>query len=57
LDRLSELEASTPIGNNCATIAAQVEHVIYYLEVLEHDIAGLEIDVVDWGKYGTESKA
>ena len=33
-------EASIPIGNHCATIAAQVEHVILYLEGAERSIAG-----------------
>lgn len=50
LHQISANEASIPIGNRCATIAAQVEHVIYYLEVLERHIAGQEIDEVDWGE-------
>jgi hypothetical protein len=48
LDQISANEASIPIGNRCATIAAQVEHVIYYLEVLERHIAGQEVGEVDW---------
>ena len=50
LDQISANEASIPIGNRCATIAAQVEHVIYYLEVLERHIAGREVGDVDWGE-------
>ena len=50
LDQISADEASIPVGNRCATIAAQVEHVIYYLEVLERDIAGREVGEVDWGE-------
>jgi hypothetical protein len=50
LDQISADEASIPIGNRCATIAAQVEHVIYYLEVLERHIAGREVGDVDWGE-------
>jgi hypothetical protein len=50
LDEVSADEASIPVGNRCATIAAQVEHVIYYLEVLERDIAGQEVGDVDWGE-------
>jgi hypothetical protein len=50
LGQISANEASIPIGERCATIAAQVEHVIYYLEVLERDIAGQEMDEVDWGE-------
>ena len=30
--------------------AAQVEHVIYYLQILERDIAGQEVGSVDWGE-------
>jgi hypothetical protein len=47
---ISAEEASIPIGNRCATIAAQVEHVIYYLEVLELSIAGQEVGKLDWGE-------
>jgi len=50
LDQISAHEASIPVGNRCATIAAQVEHVIYYLEVLEWHIAGREIGELDWGE-------
>ena len=50
LDGISAVEASIPVGNRCATIAAQVEHVIYYLEVLGGHIAGQEVGGVDWGE-------
>jgi hypothetical protein len=49
LNQISADEASIPVGDRCATIAAQVEHVIYYLEVLEAHIAGQEKGEVDWG--------
>ena len=49
LDGISAAEASIPVGDRCATIAAQAEHVIYYLEVLGGHIAGQEVDDVDWG--------
>jgi len=48
LDMINEIEASIPIGNKCATIAAQVEHVIFYLEVLQQVIDGLEVGKADW---------
>jgi hypothetical protein len=48
LDQISANEASIPVGNRCATIAAQVEHVIYFLQVLEGYITGQTIDDVDW---------
>jgi len=50
LDRISANEASIPVGGRCATIAAQVEHVIYYLEVLGRHIEGQEIGELDWGE-------
>ncbi len=50
LDQIGAEEASIPVGNRCATIAAQVEHVIYYLEVLGGHITGREVGKVDWGE-------
>jgi hypothetical protein len=51
LNQISAGEASIPVGNRCATIAAQVEHVIFYLEVVEHSIAGQqEVSKPDWGE-------
>jgi len=41
-------EASIPVGDRCATIAAQVEHVVFYLEVLERSIAGQDVGKQDW---------
>jgi len=35
LDTISAEVASRPVGANCASIAAQVEHVRFYLEVIE----------------------
>ena len=48
LDQISAEDASVPIGSKCATIAAQVEHVILYLEILGQHITGEEVDDVDW---------
>ena len=50
LNQISAGEASIPVGNRCATIAAQVEHVIFYLEVLERCIAGQDVGKPDWGE-------
>ena len=50
LGQISTGQASIPIGNRCATIAAQVEHVIFYLEVLEHYIAGEDVGKTDWSE-------
>ena len=50
LGQISAGEASTPVGNRCATIAAQVEHVVFYLEVLERYIAGEDVGKTDWSE-------
>lgn len=50
LDQISAGEASIPVGNRCATIAAQVEHVIFYLEVVARAIAGQDVGKQDWGE-------
>src|SRR5262245_23752757 len=43
-------EASRPVGGRCATLAAQVAHVTFYLEVLERYINTGSIGKVDWGE-------
>ena len=48
LATISAAEASQPVGTHCASIAAQVEHVIYYLEVLDHDLQHKQPQNVDW---------
>ncbi len=50
LDQISAGEASTPDGNRCATIAAQVEHVIFYLEVVERAFDRQDVGKPDWGE-------
>src|SRR3954471_18378916 len=41
-------EASRPVSGRCASIAAQVEHVRFYLEVLERYLRGEQVGKVDW---------
>ena len=50
LGQISAGEASIPVGNRCATIAAQVEHVVFYLEVLERYITGEDVGKTDWSE-------
>jgi hypothetical protein len=50
LNQISAGEASIQVGNRCATIAAQVEHVTFYLEVLERSIAGQDVGKPAWGE-------
>jgi hypothetical protein len=49
LETITAAEASIPVGGKCATLAAQVAHVNFYLEVLEAYILNREIGKVDWG--------
>lgn len=49
LETITAAEASIPVGGKCATLAAQVAHVNFYLEVLESYILNKDIGEVDWG--------
>lgn len=50
LETVSAEEASIPVGGKCASLAAQVTHVIFYLEVLEKYFLKQEVGKVDWGE-------
>lgn len=45
---ISAAEASIPVGGKCATLAAQVKHVAFYLDVLERMVRTGANDPVDW---------
>ncbi len=47
--------ASQPVSGRCSTIAAQVQHVSYYLDVLEKYTLSQEIGPVDWEKIWKEA--
>ena len=49
LDTITAADASIPVGGKCATLAAQVAHVNFYLEVLEDYILEKDRGKVDWG--------
>jgi hypothetical protein len=49
LETITATEASIPVGGKCATLAAQVAHVNFYLEVVEDYILKKDRDNVDWG--------
>lgn len=49
LETITAAEASIPVGGKCATLAAQVAHVNFYVEVLESYILKKAIGKVDWG--------
>lgn len=48
LDTVSAEEASIPVGGKCASLAAQVAHVIFYIESFERLIQG-NTEKPDWG--------
>jgi uncharacterized damage-inducible protein DinB len=48
LATISAEEASQPIGDHCATLAAQVNHIRVYIEVLERYMRGEEVGQTDW---------
>jgi len=50
LETVSAQEASIPVGGKCASLAAQVAHVILYFEVLEKHIRKQEVGPVNWGE-------
>ena len=48
LETISAAEASVPVGGACATLAAQVAHTAFYIEVLERAMAGEDVEQTDW---------
>ncbi|MFL7839671.1 MAG: hypothetical protein ACK2U0_10950 [Candidatus Promineifilaceae bacterium] len=50
LNGISADEASIAVGGKCATLAAQVKHVAFYLQVVENSMRDPEYPSVDWGE-------
>lgn len=48
LEGISAEDASRPAAEGCATVAAQVEHVRFYLDVLDGVMRKEEVTKVDW---------
>jgi hypothetical protein len=57
LATISAAEASVPVGGKCATLAAQVKHAAFYLDVLEHSVRTQQYERQDWGKIWRETAA
>ena len=57
LATISAEEASIPVGGRCATLAAQVRHVAFYLDVIERNARSGEFAPVDWGQIWRETSA
>jgi hypothetical protein len=43
-------EASIRVGGQCATLAAQVRHVAFYLDVVDQSVRAPNFPEVDWGE-------
>ena len=50
LATISAQEASVPVGGKCASLAAQVKHIIFYLDVIEKAARTGEFEENDWGE-------
>ena len=48
LDTITAEEASRPVSARCASIAGQVEHVRFYLQVLQEYMQQKALGKVDW---------
>jgi hypothetical protein len=48
LATISAAEASIPVGGKCATLAAQVKHVSFYLDVVDTSVRSGNYGRVDW---------
>jgi hypothetical protein len=57
LATISAEEASVPVGGKCATLAAQVKHVAFYLDVLEKAMRTQQFERQDWDKIWRETNA
>jgi hypothetical protein len=49
LEEIDHQQASIPVGGKCASLAAQVAHVTFYLEVLERYFVAGDTSKADWG--------
>ena len=49
LETISAEEASIPVGGRCASLAAQVAHVTFYIEAFERFALQGDDTPVDWG--------
>ncbi|MCB0037159.1 MAG: DinB family protein [Anaerolineales bacterium] len=57
LATISAEEASIPVGGKCATLAAQVKHTAFYLDVLDEMVRTKEYKKIDWDQIWRETSA
>ncbi len=50
LATISAGEASIPVGDRCATLAAQVKHIAFYLDVVVESMQDPNMPPADWDK-------
>jgi hypothetical protein len=50
LETVTAEQASIPVGGKCASLAAQVAHVIFYIESFERYALQNDHSPVDWGE-------
>ena len=48
LATISAAEASRPVGNSCASVAAQVEHTRFYVDLCARFGRGEQVGTIDW---------
>ena len=47
---ITAAEASIPVGGKCATLAAQVKHVAFYLDFTDASVRDPDLPRADWGE-------
>jgi hypothetical protein len=57
LATISAAEASVPVGGKCATLAAQVKHTAFYLDVTERAVRSGANERIDWDEIWRTTKA
>jgi hypothetical protein len=57
LATISAEEASVPVGGQCATLAAQVKHVAFYLDVVAQALQTGQFQSQDWEEIWRETGA
>ncbi|MBE0409631.1 MAG: DinB family protein [Anaerolineales bacterium] len=50
LEGITAEEASIPVGGKCATLAAQVKHTAFFLDVVDKSARDPDFPPVDWGE-------
>lgn len=57
LDTITAEQASIPVGGRCATLAAQVKHTAFYLDLVMENAQTGTYKQVDWGEIWRETSA